>query len=246
MGVFDKDGSLRLKPRDANLRKIIELLESHLQPSEEGPGLLNLGFAMRLLCAPPFGCNIASAGLILALFIGKRRNNLNLLQNDQLVAIETWLSDAIQGNFLNLTVLDSTDAVIVSEETLSEWERLLEDWDAESTYNGRVEFHKKALALQEKIPVPQLLYYKYDNLADKARAAQANLNDYEQNWTMLLTKFIKETKRNLSLLSGASNTKELLSLMESDDSKWTSAQIQVVQENLAKLDCKRSKCFKLV
>jgi hypothetical protein len=244
-GVFDKDGSLRLKPRDANLRKIIELLESHLQPSEEDPGLLNLGFAMRLLCAPPFGCNIASAGLILALFIGKRRNNLNLLQNDQLVAIETWLSDAIQGNFLNLTVLDSTDAVIVSEETLSEWERLLEDWDAESTYNGRVEFHKKALALQEKIPVPQLLYYKYDNLADKARAAQANLNDYEQKLDDAANKIYKgNEKGNLSLLSwGASVLKDLLSLMESDDSKWTSAQVKVVQDNLAEARLQTQQMF---
>ena len=51
-GVFDKDGSLRLKPRDANLRKIIELLESHLNQSEEVL-VIKLGLAMRLLCAPP-------------------------------------------------------------------------------------------------------------------------------------------------------------------------------------------------
>ena len=165
-GVFDKDGSIKLKPRDKNLRKIIELLEGYLQPNEESPGSLNLGWAVRLLCAPPYGCNIASAGLILALFIGKRRNNLNLLLNNQLVSIETWLSDAIQGNFLNLTILDNTDAVIVSEESLSEWEALLEDWDAENTYSGRIGFTKVCITRQNAHS--QLLYYKYDNL-QKAR-----------------------------------------------------------------------------
>jgi len=234
-GVFDKDGSIKLKPRDKNLRKIIELLEGYLQPNEESPGSLNLGWAVRLLCAPPYGCNIASAGLILALFIGKRRNNLNLLLNNQLVSIETWLSDAIQGNFLNLTILDNTDAVIVSEESLSEWEALLEDWDAENTYSGRIEFYQKALVLQDKMPIPQLLYYKYDNLANKARAAQANLNEFERKLDDAANKIYKgNEKGNLSLLSwGAAILKELLSLMESEDSKWIYAQIQVVQENLA-------------
>jgi hypothetical protein len=244
-GVFDKDGSIRLKPRDANLRKIIELLESYLQPSEDGPGALNLGFAMRLLCAPPYGCNIASAGLILALFIGKRRNSLNLLQNNQLVSIETWLSDAIQGNFLNLAILDSTDAVIVSEESLSEWERLLEDWDAESTCSGRIEFYRKALVLKEKIPAPQLLYYKYDNLANKARAAIAILKDYEQKLDDAADKIYKGIeKENLVILSwGAAMLKDLLTWMESDDSKWTPAQIQVVQENLAKARLQTQQMF---
>lgn len=244
-GVFDNDGSLRLKPRDESLRKIIELLEGLLQPAEDDSGSLNLGYAMRLLCSPPYGFNIASAGLVLALFIGKRRNNLNMIRNQQLVSVEAWLPDALQGNFLNLVILDKTDIVVVSQETISEWERLLEDWDTEETYSGKIAFHNKALKMQNTIPIPQPLYYKYDNLANKARVAQAKINDYENTLDDAFNKIhAGSEKSKLNLLAwGAFILKEQLSSMEMENTKWTPAQIQTVQENLASARLKTQQMF---
>ncbi|WP_242848798.1 hypothetical protein [Syntrophomonas palmitatica] len=236
---------LRLKPRDESLRKIIELLENLLQSGEDNHEALNLGRVMRLLCAPPYGCNIASAGLILALFVGKRRNNLNLLRESQVVSIDVWLSDALQGNFLNLRILDSTDLVLVSQETISEWEKLLEDWDSEDTYSGKVAFHDKALKLQSKIPIPQLLYYKYENLASKARAAQAAINEYNNKLDDATSKIHNGSERDkLNILAwGTVILKDLLSLMESEAYKWTSAQLEIVQKNLADARLKTQEMF---
>ncbi len=244
-GVFDNDGSLRLKPRDEALRNIIELLENLMQTGKEDSGTLNLGQVMRLLCAPPYGCNIASAGLILALFIGKRRNNLNLLRNQQMVSIEAWLPDALQGNFLNLQILDSTEVLVVSKETISEWERMLEDWDIEDTYSGRIAFHNKALALQSKVPIPQLLYYKYDNLATQARAAQIAVNNYEKKLDDAISKIHNGNEKDrLDLLAwGAVILKELLNSMEVEAVKWTSEQFEIVQENLASARLKTQQMF---
>ena len=51
-------------------------------------------------------------------------------------------------------------------------------------------------------------------------------------------------KENLVILSwGAAMLKDLLTWMESDDSKWTPAQIQVVQENLAKARLQTQQMF---
>lgn len=244
-GVFDNDGSLRLKPRDESLRKIIEMLEGLLQPGEDSSGSLNLGYVMRLLCSPPYGFNIASAGLVLALFIGKRRNNINLLLNQQLISIEAWLPDAMQGNFLNLVILDSTDVIVVSQETISEWERLLEDWESDDTYISKIDFHKKALKLQNKVPIPQLLYYKYDNLATKARTAQAKINEYNSTLDDAIDKIHNGSEKDkLNLLAwGAVILKEQLSSMEIENTKWTSIQIQTVQENLASARLKTQQMF---
>jgi hypothetical protein len=234
-GVFDNDGSLRLKPRNESLRKIIEILEGSLQPVVDDSGKLNLGHAMRLLCAPPYGLNIASAGLVIAIFIGKRRSNLNFLLNQQLISIEAWLPDALQGNYLNLTILDNTDVVVVSQETISEWEKLLEDWDNEEAYSGKIAFYDKAIIMQETIPIPQFLFYKYDNLATKARSAQLAINDYNKTLDDAIEKIHNgNEKSKLNLLAwGAVMLRELLSSMEMKDNKWTSEQIEVVQKNLA-------------
>ena len=54
----------------------------------------------------------------------------------------------------------------------------MEDGSLMIHISSKIDFHKKALKLQNKVPIPQLLYYKYDNLATKARTAQAKINEY--------------------------------------------------------------------
>ena len=117
--------------------------------NDDGTDAINIGAMLRILCAPPYGCNIASAGLLLALFFGRRKKDLNLIYNGQVISVENWLSDAIIGNYLSLPVCEGTTIVRVSAESISEWERLLDEWGLETTFLGKVEYLRKAQELKE-------------------------------------------------------------------------------------------------
>ncbi|MBC7076683.1 MAG: hypothetical protein H5T98_11600, partial [Syntrophomonadaceae bacterium] len=101
-GVLDNDGSLRSLPRNNRVRDIISAIEKRLSTDKEVMEAINIGELLRTLCAPPYGCNIASVGLLLALFFGRRKKDLNLRKNSQNISIENWLMEAISGNYLNL------------------------------------------------------------------------------------------------------------------------------------------------
>lgn len=244
-GIFDKDGSLKIKPTNKSLRGIIDILEEKLQPIREGGNFLNFGFAIRLLCSPPYGFNIASAGLVLAYFIGKRRHDLSLIYDQQQVSVENWLPDVLQGNFLNLAILDKTYAEVVSQETISEWERLLEDWDTTDVFVSKIDFHNQAIKLQSKIPIPQMLYYKYENLVNKTGIAQAKINEYNNNFEDAINKIHNGMERDrLNILAwGASILKKQLTTMELEPANWTQIQIKKIQDNYVDARIKTQQIF---
>ncbi|AEG14187.1 hypothetical protein Desku_0571 [Desulfofundulus kuznetsovii DSM 6115] len=237
-GVISDDGSIRMKPSNNAVREIIELLESQLGGTEgfETQKPMNMGEAMRLLCAPPYGCNIASAGMILALFIGRRKNELNLLKNNQAVKFENWLQDAIPGNFFDLSVLEVTDVVRVSKDSLSEWENLLDEWDLETTLVGKVDFRNRAMELNERIPVPQQLYYKYKHLNDQANDALVKLNAWQHDIDEALEKVLNKgiEKDNFNWLSwGAAELADIIDRMLREGKQWTKEQVETVEKHLA-------------
>lgn len=111
-------------PANLSLLRIIELLDAQLAVKDNSTPL-NLGMALRTLCAPPYGCSIASAGLALALFVGGRKGALDFLREGQSVSVEHWLETALPRNYLELSVLDNTTLIQVSEQAVGEWVRLL-------------------------------------------------------------------------------------------------------------------------
>lgn len=236
-GIFEEDGSVRLKPTNNAVRVIIELLDEKLTKAanDEEKQSINLGEVMRLLCAPPFGCNIASGGLLLALFIGRRKERLNLLKNNQPISIENWLQDAMPKNFFDLSVLDSTELIMVSEENLNEWENLLEDWSIEKTILGKIEFEKKAQDLLERITIPPQLFYKYKHLLELANTAKRQLAAFDNKFEEALSKVLSGKEKNeVNLLSwGGTDFVELYNEMILQKSLWRSEQIKEVEANLA-------------
>lgn len=56
-----RDGSVQVRPGTQNVRRIVQLFDNTIKSE----GRLNLGKVIRQLCWPPFGCNIASAGMVL-------------------------------------------------------------------------------------------------------------------------------------------------------------------------------------
>jgi len=124
-------------PSNKEVRHIIEVLEVKLySEARQDRAPMNMGEAMTLLCSPPYGCNIASAGLLLAYFAGSRKNDLQLFQNNEAISIDKWLQNAMPGNFLSLPVLEATTLMQLLREAYLSGRSFLDQWDLE-TYLGR-------------------------------------------------------------------------------------------------------------
>lgn len=242
-GVIDKDGSIRLRPKNNAIRHIIELIESLVENSDKP---LNMGEIIRLLCSAPYGCNIASAGMLIALFIGRRKKTINLIKNKQAVSTETWIQYALPGNFLEISILDCTKIIRVSQESISEWEKLLDDWEAEETLWGKVGLRRKSRDLEKRISIPQSLYYRYKYLNDNSSKAVDKLAEYEKKLKLAIDMVKKgsETDDFMSLSSGTVELNVLNDMMGEEGTEWTKQQIEEVQSNLAQARLQTHNRFK--
>jgi hypothetical protein len=235
-GTIGSDGSLRRIPSNKEVRHIIEVLESKLY-SEAGKDRapMNMGEAMTLLCSPPYGCNIASAGLLLAYFAGSRKNDLQLFQNNEAISIDKWLQNAMPGNFLSLPVLEATTLMQASRESISEWEIFLDQWDLETTLEGKSAFLVKEHALGKRIPIPQQLYYRCEHLRSGARGAEKRLNAFQKSFTYALEKIHRGIDSDdVSLLSwGAADLVDIYNSMKHKPAEWRPEQAAEVEKHLA-------------
>lgn len=246
-GIFEIDGSVRMLPASEKIREIFDAFESRLR-IEEGTGTnkgLNLGEAVKTLIAPPFGCNIASAGLLMALFIGRRKQELELYKDGQIVDIKNWLATAMPGNFFDISVLEATEVIRISEESVSEWERLLEEWGLERTHLGKKKFFQKAEELKERVPIPQQLHFRYRLLEKETKESIVMLNQWNTNVEDALEKIERgERKEDVSLLSwGASILADEYSSMKVNKGCWTTEQIKETKMYLLKAYKETKRCF---
>ncbi|MGB4243429.1 MAG: hypothetical protein WBK42_07710 [Dethiobacteria bacterium] len=232
-GVFDEDGSVRLLPANPKIREALKVLDEKIQDenSLRESQDWSLGDVVRAWMAPPFGCNLASAGLLLAVYLGRRREELDLLENGEVVSMERWLARAIPKNFFDLSILDITQVIKISQEKVSEWESLLEEWELEPTFVGKVKYGEKANQLKNRIPVPQKLVYKYRLLQEKTSRAVAELNHLDSILNDALGKIeAGNSKDDVSLLSwGAAILAKEYNNMLQNKRYWTEEQLEEVK-----------------
>lgn len=232
-GAIGNDGVIRLKPKQSTIKAIFEDLEKELQKTVDNHTQINLGKIIKELCAPPYGCNIASAGMLLALFAGRRKSEIDIMKNEQAVSIETWLQEAMPGNFLEISVLNITTIIKVSEDALSEWEMLLEDWESEKTFIRKVSYPTKVEALETRIPVPQQLHFRLKYLQENTDRVYEELNSYKEEMYEAKEKIENGIeKKDISLLSwGASMLLELQQQVYYDQDSWTQQQKDELEQN---------------
>jgi hypothetical protein len=238
-GIFGEDGSVRIKPTNLAVRNIIELLESEL------PGLeneitgkaLNLGSILRFLCAPPYGCNIASAGLLLALFIGRLKDEINILVNNRAISFENWLQKALPDKFFELSFLDTSFIARLDKKSLSEWEVLLESWEDEHKLSKKCGYCLKAEKLEERVPIPQQLHYRYKLLQEQSEQAFKKLDDFDNKINTALEKINTGIERNdVGKLSwGGADLDDLYVSMEDQKELWTDEQFDEITSYITKV-----------
>jgi hypothetical protein len=232
-GAIDEDGSIRIKPSNKEVREVIEFIDTRFEQLKNNTDqkALNLGELVRTLCAPPYGLNIASVGLILALYVGKRKKYLTILKNGQSIRIEIWLQEAMPRYFFELSALDASEIMQVSEESLSEWEILLEDWGREQTLVGKVNYLLKAQKLENRIPVPQDKFYKYELFKNDTTKVIVRLKEHDNRINSVLERIerAKEKEDAGNLSWAASELVNLKQKMEEENDIWTEKQFTEIE-----------------
>ncbi len=235
-GVLSEDGSTRVKPTNAAIRNIIDLLESILPASNNGKTdkVMNLGVFIRLLCAPPYGCNLASAGLLLAYYIGKRKDEFNILMDGRAIGFEKWLQEALSGRFFELPILDKSYLMRVNKESLSEWEELLETWEDEKNYSTKCNLLVKAEKLRERVPVPQDLHYRYKLLQEQSEQALKKIYELDDKIDSCLKRIGKGVEQNdVGKLSwGGADLVNILADTNERKELWTDSQIRNISNQI--------------
>jgi len=223
--VFTKTGTVSMRPSHPTIRLITEHWDKALKTGEQR---IAVGQILRSLCEPPNGGNIASAGLLLGVFIAPRINKLAVVREGKKYAISQWLQKGIfRGKFLDLDGINSDEFVLVGEES-SEWETLLDEWEQAVSYYERINYFKKAMELKERVPVPPVQGYRLAHLENQAQESGKSIRDNEEKLNRALEKLDKGFDRNDfgMLVWGAALLLEIRNNMVSQKPLWTDHEVK--------------------
>lgn len=173
------------------------------------------------LLLPPHGANIASALLVLAVYLSARNSQIFIQDSNRGLTVKEWASYEFQartlptpqwGNMLFVPVGD------VSEE----WQSLLDEWASAEIFSDICSLYQQAQELQKTQQIPPTLRKKYDELVQDSSVAMQKIKFYEERLDIALMK-VEHGDKNIfrPMLSGASRLKAILDEMESESSRWS-------------------------
>ena len=227
--IFNKNGSISRRPSLPVIRSLTEKWDDIL--SSEGK--LSVAEAVKGLCRPPYGANIASAGLFLGVYMAPRFSRLVVMKNGKQISTDQWLQEKLfRGKYLNISALSGVDFLLL-EEASSEWETLLDEWEQSADYISRVNYLKRSIELKKRTPIPPLLVYREESLRQAGIDANSKIQNLEkirdEAW-----KKIEKSQRfyDCSLTLWAANMlKEALDKMLYEKPLWTDDQIERIEKD---------------
>lgn len=230
-GIYAQNGQVRTRPNQPTIRSLTEKWDGMLTSGERR---ITLGSAIKQLCAPPYGANIASAGLFLGVFIAARSEKLCVVRDDQQYAVSQWVQDGLfRGKFLDIGVLYNIALIHLGEES-TEWESLLDEWEQAESHIARRVCLERAVKLQARVPIPPALGYRKIHLEEQSRASVKAIAEMKHRQNETLGKIEAGIDReDVGLLSwGAFALAELLARMINEKPLWSDHQIQELQPSL--------------
>lgn len=174
--IFNKDGSINAQPAQTNARAIIMEWDKLLYGNQEG---LNCASAMEIACAPPYGANIASAGLLFSVYVQTRKNIILAEENGQHTDWQTMLGRLFDNNLFSIKALSAVN-LFKTENDDSEWDQLLNDWGNACSYAARIEFAAMANDLETRIQIPRTIKWKAQELHTLADEAQRKIDEFDE------------------------------------------------------------------
>ena len=174
---------------------------------------------------------LASAGLLLGVFVAPRHENLIAMRNGQQLSISQLAQDGIfRGKFIDLLALRGVDLVLLGEIS-SEWEALLDEWEQAGNHLGRKSCLERSIELKKRMPVPPSLVYREQHLHDKAFISIEALQKMDNDQNDATSKIVNgEDRTDISLLVwGAVDVKKTCDRMINEKPLWTDSQISELQ-----------------
>ncbi len=227
-GVFAQNGSIKIRPSHPILRSLTEKWDKLLS---EGEQRIALKDALVRLCAPPYGANIASAGLFLGAFIAARTTKLILIRNGVPITFSEWIQSGLfRGKFIDVNGLHDIELMLQGDES-SEWDDLLNEWEEAESYASRIQCYVRADELKKRVPVPPAQAYREVQLEGLSKTALIETKKLEENQNSALSKIENGQERSdASLLSwGTSELADLLVKMVQEKPLWSDHEIEQIQ-----------------
>lgn len=227
-GIFTRNGDVSRRPSFPALRTITEKWDDALASEDRR---LPVADILRQLCLPPHGANIASAGLILGVFVAPRVEKLVVVRDGQQVAVSQWIQDGFfKGKFIDLAALHGVDLMSIGEAS-SEWESLLDEWEQADNHLARHNCLQRAMELKNRIPVPPSLAYREVHLREQACISIQAILKLEESQSAAIEMIERgRERRDVSNLSwGAASLREMSEKMTAERPAWTDLQIAELQ-----------------
>lgn len=173
--ILDQSGNVSSVPGHPKVQAVLEQMDVWHKDDPER----TLEQTRKALFLPPFGLNIASASLLLGLFLGRRVPRWRISVAGQACDVSTWLSHALKASDFDAKILSQSTLQTISEGALERWQSLIDRWQSVSRHQQRLEFYRQAKLMEKEDPVPDELLYRFEKLVDEARESQTKLSAFE-------------------------------------------------------------------
>lgn len=227
--AFD-DRKIALFPKHEELNRIIKIFDETLSKQK----FINLHEIFQILTSPPHGYNIASAGLVMGLFMSPRLENIAITYEEKSITPSNWISKAFSKNFLNPAALSKTKIQRVKTD---EWQALLHHWDSEDTHLGRIKYLEQAEELKQRVPLSsEALYERWKNLKEKAEKSVEKIVNFD-NFLSKQDHFLGKALSTGDVGSLSRVGYDLVSQlqrMKEDRKKWTEDQLSRITKRIDK------------
>lgn len=160
--IFSVSGDVSRKPGNKIISKIFTTWDDLLDKKQP----LSIQEMITTLILPPYGANIASAGLILGVFCQSRINELIINKSGQSYSINNWATTIFKSKYIDVKETNNCFIQKIGKEA-AEWDVLLDEWEKAVTYEEHGKYFERAEILNKKTAMPPAITYKYQMLIER-------------------------------------------------------------------------------
>lgn len=234
-GLLATDGKLKAIADNVKIRDVLTSLEKAHRDSPQR----TLGDDLAMLLRPPYGGNLASASILLGLFVGKALPPRAIFLEHEAISRGNWLRSAFgtNGRYLEDKILSNTTVIFVSEDATTRWGVFMQQWEAEQSYKGIVSRRNEALKMRQRDPLPDALEMNYSFLWDKSISAAQELDAHRG--------VMNDCEKRIESALRTRNASEFLAVceryltrqraMNNDAHRWTPEEVDELAGNLEQL-----------
>lgn len=185
-GCFRTQSSLLMEPLQPQVKAVYDqLIHLHQNPAH------TLWQSQQLLLAPPYGLNVASAGLLLGLLIGLETPPRRLIHQKELVATTDWISSAFPtqkgAHYFSVETLKHTTLRFLDMNAEGRWRDLLNRWESAQDYTNIIRIASEVEKQFNSEPLPENLTNLYLHLKERSNGIEQKVIDTKLNLDKLET-----------------------------------------------------------